>query len=300
MKAMAIAFLAAWAGLTLVLSRLRWFARPSLSSRLLPYAAGGGTRRPAAIVSAASLSEVIAPLSQSVGDALSRALGISEDLGTRLRRLHSSASPAELRVHQLGWAVVALAVGAVAAAALRPPTAALFLVVLGLPALAFLVMEQRLSAASAAWQRAVFLELPVVAEQLAMLLGAGYSLGAALNRLAVRGNGRVARDLTRVCARIRHGASEADALREWAALVAVPALDRLVPVLALNREAADLARLVSEEARAIRRDVHRELIETMERRSQQVWIPVTVATLVPGAIFLSVPFIEALNLFAGT
>ena len=37
----------------------------------------------------------------------------------------------------------------------------------------------------------------------------------------------------------------------------------------------------------------------MERRGQQVWIPVTVAALVPGAIFLAIPFIEALRLFAG-
>ena len=38
----------------------------------------------------------------------------------------------------------------------------------------------------------------------------------------------------------------------------------------------------------------------MEKRSQQVWIPVTVATLIPGVIFLSIPFIEALSLFSGS
>ena len=75
------------------------------------------------------------------------------------------------------------------------------------------------------------------------------------------------------------------------------ALDRLVSVLALNQEAADLVRLVSDEARAIRRDVHRELVAAVEKRAQQVWIPVTVATLLPGAIFLTVPFIEALRVF---
>ena len=44
--------------------------------------------------------------------------------------------------------------------------------------------------------------------------------------------------------------------------------------------------------------MHRELIETIERRGQQVWIPVTVAALVPGVIFLAVPFVEALRLFS--
>jgi hypothetical protein len=40
------------------------------------------------------------------------------------------------------------------------------------------------------------------------------------------------------------------------------------------------------------------LIETVERRGQQVWIPVTVAALVPGVLFMAVPFIEALRLFS--
>ena len=71
-------------------------------------------------------------------------------------------------------------------------------------------------------------------------------------------------------------------------------------VLALNREAGDLGRLISEEARAIRRDVQRELVEQIERRGQQVWIPVTVATLLPGTLFLAVPFIEAMRLFSGS
>jgi Flp pilus assembly protein TadB len=174
------------------------------------------------------------------------------------------------------------------------------LFVLGGAALAFLVVEQRLAAESAAWQRRIFLELPVVSEQLGMLLGAGYSLGAALSRLAARGKGACGRDLVRVTGRIRQGLTEVEALREWAAVVDLDALDRLVSVLALNRQAGDLGRLVGEEARSIRRDVHRELVEAIERRGQQVWIPVTVAALVPGVMFLAVPFVEALRLFANS
>ena len=96
------------------------------------------------------------------------------------------------------------------------------------------------------------------------------------------------------------GSSEVDALREWAAVADVDALTRLVGVLSLNREAGDLGRLVADEARSIRRDVQRELIEQIERRAQQVWIPVTVATLVPGAVLLAVPFLEALRLFSSS
>ena len=81
-----------------------------------------------------------------------------------------------------------------------------------------------------------------------MLLSAGYSLGSALNRLARRGNGACARDLARVRARIHQGLSEVAALREWAELAQVDALHRLVAVVALNTDAADLGRLVSDEA----------------------------------------------------
>ena len=172
---------------------------------------------------------------------------------------------------------------------------------LGGAALAFLLVEQRLAAESARWQRRIFLELPVVAEQLGMLLGAGYSLGR--RAVAARRRGareRAASDLERVTGRVRQGLTEVEALREWAEVADVDALRRLVGVLALNRQAGDLGRLIGDEARSIRRDVHRELIETIERRGQQVWVPVTVAALVPGVIFLAVPFVEALRLFSNT
>ena len=96
------------------------------------------------------------------------------------------------------------------------PAVVALLFVLGAPLLAFLVLEQQVAGESARWQRRIFLELPVVTEQLGMLLSAGYSLGAALNRIAPRGRGACGRDLARVCGRIRQGLTEVDALREWA------------------------------------------------------------------------------------
>jgi tight adherence protein C len=231
---------------------------------------------------------------------LARLFGVSEELATRLERIHSPYDVTAFRTRQIGTSVIALALASIAAGLVRPLAPVAVLIVLGAPLLAFLVLEQRVSARSAAWQRRVFLELPVISEQLAMLLAAGYSVGAALNRLARRGHGACADDLGRVMGRVQQGLTEVDACREWAALARVQALDRLVAVIALNHEAADLGRLISEEARSIRRDVQRSLVETMERRSQQVWVPVTVATLVPGVIFLSIPFIEALRLFSAS
>jgi tight adherence protein C len=292
--------LAVWAGATLVLSQLRWFSRPPLVERLRPYSPAGMGRpgRRGTALSVESFRDVVRPLARSVGERVARLFGVSEELGTRLERIHSSDDVTGFRVRQLGWSVAGFGAGAALAVALgpAPPIALLFLV--SGPLLGFLVPEQQVASASDAWRRRLTLELPVVAEQLAMLLSAGFSLGAALNRLADRGGGNVARDLARVCGRIRQGLTEVAALREWAEVAQVEALHRLLPILGLNREAADLGRLISEEARAIRKDTQRRLIETAERRAQQVWIPVTVAALVPGVIFLAVPFLEALRLFS--
>src|SRR5690606_6305529 len=109
-------------------------------------------------------------------------------------------------------------------------------VVVGMPLLAFLILEQQVQSQSQRWQRRIFLELPIITEQLGMLLSAGYSLGGALNRLAGRTRGATSQDLQRVTGRIRQGLTEMEALREWAELARVDALDRLVAVLALNRE----------------------------------------------------------------
>ncbi|MDQ2827170.1 MAG: type II secretion system F family protein [Actinomycetota bacterium] len=294
--------LALWAGMTLVLSQLRWFSRPPLVERLRPYSPAGMARpgRRGAVLSVESFRDVIGPLSRALGERVARLFGVSEELGVRLERIHSPDDVTAFRVRQVGWSVAGFATGALLSLALRPPPPVALLFLLSGPLLGFLVPEQQVASASQAWQRRLRLELPVVAEQLAMLLSAGYSLGAALNRLAARGQGNASRDLARVCGRIRQGLTEIAALREWDEVADIEALHRLLPILALNREAADLGRLISEEARSIRKDTQRRLIETAERRAQQVWIPVTVAALVPGVIFLAVPFLEALRLFSET
>lgn len=299
-RALVLAGLATWVGATLVLAELRWFSRAPLAERLRPYAPGGmGVAGRTGVLSVASFREAVGPASRAVGERIAALLGVREDLALRLFRVHSPLDVTAFRVRQVGWSVAGFGVAALAALALRLPPLVGLGVVLGGPALAFLAQEQRIAAASASWQRRLFLELPVVAEQLALLLSAGWSLGSALHRVAGRGTGAVAADLRRVGGRVAQGLSEADALREWATVADVPAVHRMVAVLALNRETSDLGRLVGEEARSVRRDVQRELVEAAERRNQQVWIPVTVATLVPGVLFMAIPFVEALRLFGG-
>jgi hypothetical protein len=297
MRLAVFAGLLLWPGAVLVLSEARWFARRPLVDRLRPYAPAGRGVEARGVLSVESFRDVIGPMAREVGERLSRLFGVSEELSARLARVHSPYDVTSFRVRQCGAALGGLAAAGLITLATRPPAVFAAFILLGAPLLVFLLLEQRIAAQSAARQRRIFLELPVISEQLAMLLTAGYSLGAALNRIAARGRGACAQDLRIAMGRVRQGLTETEALREWAALARVDALDRLVPVLALNSEAADLGRLVSDEARSIRAEVQRQVVETMERRAQSVWVPVTIATLVPGVILLAIPFGQALKLF---
>jgi len=258
-------------GTTLVLSALPWARRLSLSRRLAPYAPGGTAR---ATAPKASASAGIGPWRDSVVVLVTAA-------GARVARACGVEAAVLATLAQL-------------------PTAVATATVLLAPLAGFLVVEQRLATRSRRWQERLQVELPVVAEQLGMLLSSGRSLGAALSRVAGRGTGCCARDLTRVVRRIRQGLTESDALAEWAALAGVDGVHHLVAVLSLHRQASDLGALVSAEARSMRRDAHRRLLEQLERRAQAVWIPVTIATLVPGVIFLAVPFVAVLHTFSGS
>lgn len=287
-----------WIGLTLLFSEVRWFARRPLADRLGPYLPGGmGRVSRAGLLSVESFREAVGPLARSLGSQFSRLFGVAEDLDRRLERAHATLDVTEFRVRQIGWALAGLGIGAGLSVVVRAGVVLGLVFTLGGMLLAFLVLEQQVTLASDRWKRSLHLELPVVAEQIGMLLGAGFSLAAALDRVSRRGQGACARDLRRVLGRIRQGVDERDALREWSALADVDAVERFVSVLALNRDATDLGRLIATEARGIRRDVQRELIESLEKRGQQVWIPVTVATLVPGVIFIAIPFSRALDGF---
>ena len=288
-------------GATLVLSSRPRYSRPNLVDRLRPYIPGTASQ-PArgGILSAESFQDLLEPAVRLAGDRLAALFGVSEPVSLRLRRVHSPLDVSAFRLRQMTFTGIALVAGAVAAAASAPPFAVALLVVAGAPLFVFLIIEQHLARQSERWQRTLSVEIPVVAEQIGMLLNAGFSLGAALSRIASNGHGCVSRDLRDVVNRIRQGVPENAALREWADVARVDGVHRLVGVLAMGSEAADLGRLVSAEARQARRDLHRRTIELIERRAQQVWVPVTVATLVPGVILLAVPFLAALKLFSNS
>lgn len=295
-RALALAFVGVFAGSVLVIASFPRLNPAPLHQRLRAYLPGANAGRGATL---GGLHALVAPLARSWGDSLARLVGLDDDIGDRLLRLHRDDEPTAFRVRQLMWSLLAMVGAAALGGVLGLPWGMGIFVLIAAPLLMFLVIEQRLAGADERRRTQVLHELPVVAEQLAMHLSAGYSLSASVARLGRRSSGACAQDLRVVSRRVRGGTSELAALREWAQLSKVDAVSRLVGVLALNQEAGDLGALIGMEARSIRREVHRELMETIERREQLVWVPVTVATLVPGVVFLVVPFIHALSQFTG-
>ena len=68
----------------------------------------------------------------------------------RLERVHSPLDVTAFRLRQLGWVVAALGLALLGVVAVRPPAPVAALASLGLPLLAFLLVEQELARRSAA------------------------------------------------------------------------------------------------------------------------------------------------------
>ncbi|MEM9714138.1 MAG: type II secretion system F family protein [Actinomycetota bacterium] len=283
-----------WLGSALVLASVPAVRRGSLSARLLPHTPGA---RIAVRSGNGSLRAVVEPIAADWAERLAGATGLGQDLRRRLALVGDDRGPSAFRVRQAGASVAAGMVAVVLAGALGLPGAVLTTTAIVVPALTFALVDEHLSSRARQERRRRRDELPVVAEQLGMLIATGYSLPSALARLGNRGSGRVSDDLRRVVAQIGQGVDEVTALRQWAETIDLDGAHRLVSVLALHSSTTDLGRLISQEARNIRDELHRELLATLERRTQQVWIPVTVATLVPGVMFLLVPFLAAVRSF---
>lgn len=220
------------------------------------------------------------------------------EFASRLREAGMARSPFEFRVRQVGSATAGLVASGTAliAVGVRPLLA--LAGAFGVAAAIYGASEYRIARSTTLRRTQITEELPIVAEQIGMLLASGMSLKGALDAVARRGHGICAEGLERVGARVAGGTAVEVALAEWADNAGSAAIRRFVGVLTLHEEATDVAALVSDEARSARMEAHRRLIAHIERRSEQVWIPVTVAALVPGCVLLAIPFSDALSGYA--
>jgi type II secretory pathway component PulF len=174
------------------------------------------------------------------------------------------------------------------------------LIVIGLAAgvgllIAVGVYEEMLGQLVKKNRQSVNAELAQFCERLAMMCLAGSSASSALLRIGAAGDTALRRAVARAVERTKNGMGLADALKHETAMFNAPGLDRVIRLIAAQHETPNLAQLLQQQAALQRSEAHRQLIADLDKRSQAVWIPVTVATLVPGVIFLAIPFLSALQ-----
>lgn len=219
-------------------------------------------------------------------------------LAEQLRQAGSSLSPTEFRAHQLRSAILSTMAAGAVAGVLRLPAFVGLAALLTPGPTAVLLSNGAMTARARRHRRQVQECLPTMAQMLTAQLCSGSSLSKALVHLAGSGQGPLKADLLHICSRISQGMGELAALSEWAGGMSSAGAIRLVETLRAATHSGDLARLVRMEGRNLSEEAHRRRLAIIERRAQQVWIPVAVATLVPGAVLLLVPFVSALTRLA--
>lgn len=176
-----------------------------------------------------------------------------------------------------------------------PPLSLVGLVVIGVVVGVF-GRDYALSRAVRDREHVIALELPTVAELLALAVGAGESPVAALERVTRRGGGELSRELRTALADARAGAPFTQALAGVARRTSLPALSRFVDgmTVALQR-GTPLAEVLRAQAVDVREDGRRQLLESGGRREIAMMapvvflvLPVTILfALYPGAVTLT-------------
>jgi len=226
-------------------------------------------------------------------------IGSEKALNSRLERAGVPVTALRFRTTQVVVGFAALVVAAAVTFVFALPAVGVFGVIAGFPIVAVWGCEQALTVALRRRTDLVVRELPLVIEQLAELMKSGVGVAEACAKVAVHTRSVVASDLGRVAREIAHGVRDEVALQAFADRHDVGAIHRIVAVLDAHRHAADLGGLLAEEVRELRLTAHRDLLASIQQREQQVWIPVTVATLVPGVLLLGVPFVHTLGVVLG-
>ena len=224
------------------------------------------------------------------------------NLKTALRRSSASISSAAPGAFQGGPAsgslVAAASCMALAVALVASGRSAAALGV-GLAGFAVLGAPPAMRMANArAERRRIEGELPLAVEKLAVYLASGYSLSAALARLGEQ-VGASAPVFSLMSNGVRSGMSAADAAVEAARRWPGPAMARLAALLEGGAGGADMVKAARSTAAGLRAEAHRDALAAMEKDSQKIWIPITIAALVPGVVMIFVPFVAVLRTVAG-
>ncbi|MCI2239775.1 type II secretion system F family protein [Paenibacillus sp. TRM 82003] len=279
------------AGCVLVLLGVPLRRTPSLESRVAPYLV-----RPAVPGWRASAGRRL----RAAVDACGAVLGSPAVVRARLDVLDPDRDVAEHRAEQVLWALGGAGAAAVLCAVVLlrgalTPVGALAFVVAGTVGGA-LLRDAALARAVRRRRALVEEDLPAVAELLALSVGAGEGVAAALQRVAA-GGGELAVDLRRALARVGTGTPLVEALTATADRLGVAALGRFVDGLVVAVETGSpLAAVLRAQAADAREAERRRLLEEGGRREVRMLVPVVFGVLPVTVLFAVFPGLAQLSL----
>ncbi|NAZ83956.1 hypothetical protein GTR02_19280 [Kineococcus sp. R8] len=276
-------------GLLLVLLRLPAWRRPDLADRVGPYL-GDAAPRP---------DGAARRLLSTAATALGGWLGSSAAVRGRLHVLDPAREVAQFRAEQVLWALAGAALGGLGVAGLAArqafsPLGAFGLLLAGALAGA-LARDHVLGVQVRRRQQQLLAEFPVVAELLALSVGAGENVVAALERVAT-GNGALCADLRRALAEVRTGTGVVPALEAFAVRTRVPELGRFVDGMAVAMDrGTPLADVLRAQAADARDTDRRRLLEAGGRKEVLMMVPVVFVVLPVTVVFAVFPGLAVLQ-----
>jgi tight adherence protein C len=280
------------AGLLVVVRRLPFLRRPTADERISPYLRDlGGPEVFVGVVNSGSpfyaILRLFGPSLRSGAQRLERLLGGANSIRRRLARAGLERTVEEFRIEQLLWGTVAfggalvVSVVALSFGAGNPIGMLMFCALLGV--LGVLARDTYLTSQVRRRERRLLIELPTVAELLALSVAAGEGPAAALDRVARSCRGELVRAL--------------DALADRTGLLA---LSRFADGLAVALErGTPLADVLRAQAGDIREAGRRELIESGARREVAMMVPVIFLVLPVTIAFAFYPGAVGIRLIAG-
>jgi len=247
-----------------------------------------------------TLERLLAPMVHDAGRVLERLGSSSVSIRRRLQLLGGTMTHDQFRTEQLMWAAVGLAVGLLGALTLGvlrgAPLVPLLVGVLLCAVGGAVARDQSLSTQVRRRQQRMAMELPDVAELLALAVAAGEGPVGALERIARTTNGELALDVRRTLAEARSGVPLAVALERMAARTDEPAVARFAEGVAVALErGTPLAEVLRAQAQDARETARRELLETGGKKELGMMVPVVFLVLPVTVLFAIFPGLAVLQ-----
>lgn len=141
--------------------------------------------------------------------------------------------------------------------------------------------------------------LPLEIEKLALYLGSGLSLNSSFYRLAKTSSTETRAVFIFIAQGLQSGLPVGEVLNECYLRFPTDSIRRITNLLAGGASGGDLVRVTRDEAANQRGVRHLNALAKMEKVTQSVWIPITIAALLPGIAIVFIPFFSILTSLKG-